>query len=51
MSDDDTTIRDGWRDFAQAAGDIFVREAVKSVTPDAFAVEMFRDRVMVATAL
>ena len=47
MGDDHASARDVRRDLRQALGDIFVGQAVEAVAPDAFGMELVRDRVMV----
>ena len=47
MGDDHAPARDFRRDLRQALGNILVGEAVETVAPDAFGMELVRDRVMV----
>ena len=47
MRNDDPSACDGRRNFRQAARDVFVGKAVKSVAPHAFRVEALGNRVMV----
>ena len=47
MGDDHPAAGDIGRDLRQALGDIFVGETVKSVTPDAFGMELMRNGVVV----
>ena len=47
VRDDDASVCDTRCDFAQPAGDVFVRKSVKSISPDTLAIEMLRYRVVV----
>ena len=48
MGDDDVRARNIRGDFPQASGDIFVGQAVKSVSPDALAIEVLRNCVTIS---
>ena len=47
MGDDHPLRRNVRRDLRQGARDIFVGQAVEAVAPDAFGIELFRNRVAV----
>ena len=47
MGDDHAPAGDVGRNLRQALGDILVGQAVEAVAPDAFGMELVRDRIMV----
>ena len=47
MGNDDPSIGNVGRDLGQALGDVFVGKAVETVAPDAFSMELVRDRVVI----
>jgi hypothetical protein len=47
MSDDDPSCRDLWCHLGQAAGDIFIGQAVESVTTHTLHIKVLRDRVVI----
>jgi len=47
MGYDYTLCRHVGCDIAQATSNVFIRESMKSVSPDAFAIEMFRNRIVI----
>ena len=47
MGDDHAPVRDVRRDLRQAFGNVLVGKAVETVAPDAFGMELVRDRVIV----
>ena len=47
MRYDHASLCDVRRNFVQAGRDVFIRKPVKSVPPDAFAIEVFGDCIMI----
>ena len=47
MGDDHAPAGNVGRDLRQALGDVLVGQAVEAVAPDAFGMELVRDRIMV----
>ena len=47
MGNDHTSFGDAGCDLMQTSGDVFIRKSVKTVAPDALAIEVFGDCITI----